>query len=83
MNALCQIIRITIVGHIAGLLMVYHLRDTTHLKAHTRHTTCHRLHDGVWQIILQRRQNKDINGIIDIHNLLHIAHIAQGIRRQR
>ena len=44
--------------------MVDHLRDASHTKSHTRHTTGHRFHDGVGQVVFKRGQHKHISSVV-------------------
>ena len=62
--------------------MINLLRNATHAKTQTRHTTGHGLHDGVGQVLAERRQHKHAGCAIDAYNALTIADIPQGIGRE-
>ena len=81
-DATRQVFGIAVVGYVAVLLMVYHLRYTSYPETDARHAARHRLHDGVREVIFERWQHEGICRIVDCHYLLLIADIAERIGRQ-
>ena len=62
--------------------MVDHLRDASHVESYARHTTGQCLHDGVGQVIAQRRNHEDVRCLIGLHDGPCVVDIAQRIDGQ-
>ena len=63
--------------------MVYHLRDAAYVEADAGDAASHGLHDGIGQVLFQRRGDKDIYGVVDIHELVFVSDEIQRIDLER
>ena len=57
--------------------MIYHLGNAAYLETYAGHTTSHRLHDGIGQILGKRGKHKDICRTINIGDATVVAHVSQ------
>ena len=82
-DAVGQVVYRTVFGHIAVVQVVNHLRDASDVESYAGNAASHGFHDGVGQVLLQRRSDIQVDGIVDVHQFLFVADVVHQIDGER
>ena len=78
-DAVGKVFRRAVGGHVAVVQVIYHLGYAAHVEAHAGRAAGHGFHDGVGQVVFQRGGGKEVDGVVDVYQLVVTRHKVQRI----